>query len=520
MDRLHNAVVTSAHPLASEAGASILRMGGNAVDAAVATSLMLGVVEPAFSGIGGGGFALIHLASGETTALDYRETAPAKSSADMFQRIAADANSVGPLAVATPGTLSGHALLLEQFGTMKFRDVARPAIVAAKSGVSVSSLSQRILKENRTGALDKLKRFTESARVFGVDGRSARFSKLPLLSKTLSKLAKDGPEGFYGGTTSKEISTFVGSLGGILSEDDFGRYAPKVRRPVEGEARGFRIVSMPPPSAGGTLLIYGLEILAELGNRARASTKAGMFRAVIDILRSMLDEKPSFGDPEFVDAATSQILSKSYVQKKAEEIWSGTNPTGGNRSSDGPGSTSHFCVIDSAGNVVSATETIECYFGSGVTVPGLGVLLNDEMHDFDTVPGRPNSVAAGKRPVSSMSPTIVFKDGSPFLVIGGAGSERIISSIFQVTTNVLDGGMALGRALAAPRIHPTAGGLMVEGGFDETTVSELRGLVGDVQVMGNLELYFGGVQAVLIDQDKRMATGGADPRRFGAAVSA
>jgi gamma-glutamyltranspeptidase/glutathione hydrolase len=516
--KLRNALVASAHTLASKAGASVLRKGGNAIDAAVATSLMLGVVEPAFSGIGGGGFALIHLASGETTALDYRETAPAKSTADMFQRAAADANSVGPLAVATPGLLAGHALLLEQFGTMKFKEVALPAINAAKSGVSSPSLSHRILQENRTGALDKLKRFPDSARLLGANGRATQFSTLPLLSKTLSRLAKDGPEGFYSGNLPEEVSTFLRRLGGILSEDDFARYAPKARRPVEGEARGFRVVSMPPPSAGGTLLIYGLEILAELSGRIHAATEAERLLVVRDVLRSMLAEKSSFGDPEFI-GATDQIVSKSAVRRKAEELLFSTNRPGNAGAADGPGSTSHFCVVDSSGNVVSATETIECYFGSGVTIPSLGVIMNDEMHDFDAAPGRPNSVAPGKRPVSSMSPTIILKDGSPFLVVGGAGSERIISSIFQVTTNILDGMMGLEEALAKPRIHPTAEGLMLEGGFDEGTVRELGRLAGDVHVRDNLDPYFGGVQAILINQDKRVATGGADPRRFGAADS-
>ena len=480
---------------------------------------MLGAVEPAFSGIGGGGFALVHLSSGETTALDYRETAPGHSSADMFVRNPPDANSVGALAIATPGALAGHARLLDEFGTMRFAQVAQYAIDAAKTGVPANSSSRTILQENRMRTLDKVKRFPDSARLLGVDRGTALLGKLPSFSESLTKLAMAGPESFYKGDFPAAISEPVRRLGGILSEDDFWMYAPKTRTPVEGEVRGLGVLSMPPPSAGGTLLIQGLMIMEELEGRRHSATQAEKSSLVASVLTSILEQRRDFGDPDFVDVNPDRVLSGPAIQNLADKIRFGREGMGKSSIPAGSGSTSHFCVVDRAGNVVSTTETIECYFGSGVVSPDVGIILNDEMHDFETTPGKPNSVAPRKRPASSMSPTILLDEGSPFIVLGGAGSQRIISSIFQVITNVLDRKMGLAEALAYPRLHPTSEGLMVEGGFDEAAIPELTRLSGSIKRTDRLDLFFGGVQAAMVDKRKKKVTGCADPRRLGAAVS-
>jgi gamma-glutamyltranspeptidase/glutathione hydrolase len=517
LSKFANGVVVSAHSLASEAGASILRRGGNAIDAAVATSLMLGVVEPAFSGIGGGGFSLVHLASGETTALDYRETAPGRSKPDMFEQ-GSDANSIGPLAVATPGAVAGHARLLEEFGTMRFEQVAQPAINTAKSGGAVRNASQSVLKENRIGSLDKVRRFPDSIRLLGAEGGTEALMKLPSLSATLSTLGKRGPESFYAEEIPETISGFLQGMGGILSVEDFQRYAPRARKPVEGELQGLKMFSMPPPSAGGTLMIQGLRALEELHASTRL-TDAERFDVIARILRLLLEEKADFGDPEFVSVATNQMLSEKSVRELVDRVSSATTPGRGWQSGVGPGSTSHFCVADRNGNLVSVTETIECYFGSGVAVPDLGIILNDEMHDFDVAPGKPNSVAPGKRPASSMSPTILLKDDSPYIALGGAGSDRIISSIFQVLSNVLDRKMDLAAALAAPRLHPVGGLLRLESGFDAAAIGELKRRSWNVNSISGTDIFFGGVQAIMVDQEKRIVRGCADPRRLGAAAS-
>ncbi len=510
--KLAHGIVVSAHRLASEAGATVLRKGGNAFDAAVATSLMLGVAEPAFSGIGGGGFALLHSHSGENLALDYREVAPLGSSASMFVG-GSESNSVGPLAVATPGLLAGQARILEEFGTMKFRDLADPAIKAARSGVGRESLSRRMLVDNTAGVVDKIRRFKTSADVFL--GRS----KLPLLAGTLAGLAQRGPGHFYQGEILAKTSRHLKSLGGLLCEDDFAKYKVKDRRPVQCVYRDYELLSMPPPSAGGTLLAYGLKIMEELEGRAKTHGDTVALNIRAAVLEAMLREKPNFGDPEFVDVPVKALLSGASARKKADEIRSRAEPPTHSLAT-GPGSTSHFCVVDGLGNAVAATETIECFYGSGVTVPGLGIILNDEMHDFDTDAGKPNSVEPLKRPASSMTPTMMLKDGIPFLVLGGAGSERIISSVFQVIDNVIERKMSLPRALAAPRVHPTGEGLMVEGGFSRTTVAGLKKLRPQLKVRKRRDLYFGGVQAAILDVRSGKLSGAADPRRLGAAVLA
>ncbi|HXW36509.1 MAG TPA: gamma-glutamyltransferase [Nitrososphaerales archaeon] len=505
-------IVVSAHSIASLAGAKILRAGGNAVDAAIATSLMLGVVEPAFSGIGGGGLALIHTASGKTVALDYRETAPLAVKPDVFVGDGKGKNSRGPLSVATPGLLSGHMRMLEEYGTMSYKGVARPAVEAAGSGLACERASETVLAENRNGTLEKIRAYEETMRTF-TSGGNGRRGSMPALADTMKMLSEDGGTGFYSGSIPREISTFVTRLGGLLSEDDFGKYESKWREPVEETVWGMRVVSMPPPSAGGTLLLLGLRLLDELGLRQGAS-EAQYLGLVSEVLRTVLAERGRFGDPDFVLSPTVEQLLKRDLRSLSEEIGSKSVHGRRERSVDSPGSTTHFCVADRMGNLVAATETIECYYGSGITVPRLGVLLNDEMHDFDVATGRPNSVAPGKRPVSSTCPTIVFKDGSPLLALGGAGSERIISSALQVILNVTVAQMGLREALAAPRIHPVGEETLAEGGLSTEAMGPLRGLRQRV----GLDMYFGGVQALKFEDEG--VEGAADPRRLGSAVRA
>jgi gamma-glutamyltranspeptidase / glutathione hydrolase len=350
-----------------------------------------------------------------------------------------------------------------------------------------------------------------------LDGGGKLLASLPSLGATLSKLAKDGPESFYTAEIPETIVRFLQRLGGVLSEGDFENYVPRVRSPVNGELRGLKVLSMPPPSAGGALLIRGLAVLEEL--QSDQDTHARRLDLLARTLEHVLAEKANFGDPDFLRVDTGQMLSDKSIKGLVDRVSTATDRGSEEGSGPSPGSTSHFCVSDKDGNVVSATETIECYFGSGVAVPGAGVVMNDEMHDFDPTPGRPNSVAPGKRPASSMSPTILLKDGSPYMALGGAGSERITSSIFQVLTNVLDGKMDLASALAAPRLHPVGGALRLEGGFDDALIAALSRASWKVQQTSGTDMFFGGVQAIMIDQESRTAKGCADPRRLGSAVS-
>ncbi len=273
---------------------------------------------------------------------------------------------------------------------------------------------------------------------------------------------------------------------------------------------------MPPPSAGGALLVRGLGVLEELGGlpEGRDAARVDFMAALIEL---MLKDKAKFGDPDFVSVPLD-LASKDSIRKAAGEMRRLRRGTARGPSHD-IGSTTHFCVVDREGNAAAVTETVECYYGSGVTVPGLGILLNDEMHDFDTVPGRPNSVAPLKRPASSMSPTFLLKDGVPFLILGASGSERIISSVFQVITNVVERGMGLADALAAPRLHPLPEGLMLEPGLADADIQQLQSLGRVPKVGAKPGLFFGGVQAIMVDRGRGMVTGAADPRRRGEAAS-
>jgi gamma-glutamyltranspeptidase/glutathione hydrolase len=515
--------VSSASSYASDIGISVLKKGGNAVDAAVAVSLTLGVVEPAFSGIGGGGFTLIRLASGETVAVDYRETAPLRSVPDMFSvlpdgAVRDDLNSIGPLAIATPGNVAGLCYLLENYGTMKFKDVSEKAIQQARSGFSVSPLIVKILHENRYHALDKLRKYEATSDYFLRKGKIPRVgmrAKALDLASILQELSTQGRDAFYTGSVAKSIVEHVQKLGGIISLEDLERYSVKTRKPVEGTYRGFTVTSMPPPSAGGSSLIQMLNILENFDYKTH---QTDWHHLIVESIKLALRDKAAhFGDPDFVQIPLQTLTGKEYAKKQSAAIQRKETLKLNTTHPADSGSTTHFSIIDSIGNIVTATESIECYFGCGIAVPGSGILLNDEMHDFDPLAGKSNSVEPGKRPVSSMTPTIVCKDGSPVLALGGAGSERIITSVFQVISNLIDRKMSIADSLAEPRIHPTTEGLHVEKDVRPEIMKTLRRR-HNVVVKPNRDPYFGGVQAVQVDQKKHTFIGAADPRRAGKAV--
>ena len=522
MKRFLKGAVSSASPLASSVGISVLKKGGNAVDAAVAVSLMLGVVEPAFSGIGGGGFTLVRLASGEAVAVDYRETAPLASEPNMFSvlpngSVIDDLNCIGPLAIATPGAVAGQCYLLENYGTMKFKDVSETVIQQARSGFPVSPLIVKILRENRYNTLDKLRKYKTTSDYFLRKGRippvGVKTKSLDLAS-TLQDISLQGRETFYTGRVAKSIVEHVRKLGAIISLEDLARYSVKIRKPVEGAYRGFAIISMPPPSAGGASLIQILNILENFDYETH---QADWLHLMAESIKLTLNDKEThFGDPDFVQIPLQTLTGKEYAKKQSSKIQEEQAKPGPTYPEDS-GSTTHFSIIDSIGNVVAATESIECFFGCGVTIPELGIILNDEMHDFDPLPNKSNSVEPGKRPVSSMTPTIVCKSGSPILALGGAGSERIITSVAQVISNIIDRKMPVAVSLAEPRIHPTTEGLNVERDLRPKTMKMLRRR-HNVIIRPSMDFYFGGVQAVQVDEKSHTLTGVADPRRAGKAV--
>ncbi len=514
----------AAHPLAARAGLEILKKGGNAIDAAAATALTLGVVTPAFCGTGGGGFALIWLASQQKSIfLDYRERAPLQSKEDMFQltsagKVVGNRNSVGYKAVAVPGTVAGHSLLVEQFGNFTLRKVLQPAIRYAKRGFGVSEGMADVWKLSVT----KLRWSKGSRVVYLKKGKPYRRGNRIMpkdLATSLTAIAKLGAREFYEGKISDKILRDMTENNGLFSEKDLEGYQPTLREPVRGSYKSYEIVSAPPPSSGGAIIIQSLNALESYSLSDFRQNSAKSLHMIAEVLmRTYANVRPRVCDPDFSPSPVSELISKDFARR----ITSGILP---NIASDpvhpvgltgGPtSSTSHLTVIDGQKNVVALTESVECYFGSGVVVPGTGIILNDTMHDFDPRPHQLNSVGPGKIPMSSMSPTIIMKEGRPFLVAGSAGGARIVSSTLQTIINVLEFGHSIRDAVSSPRIHTQDSLVEMESRIPKSTIQKLQEMGHHLKVRKPSEMYFGGVQAAIVDGG---FDGAADPRRDGIAV--
>lgn len=470
--RAQRGMVASSDEIASKVGVEILKRGGNAVDAAVAVGLALAVSWPGAGNLGGGGFMIIRTVGGTTTAIDYREAAPAKAHRalylDKHAGVLPDASTVGHKAVGVPGTVAGLALALEKYGTMKWRDVVEPARALAAEGFTVNyTLAASLRRQDQL-----LGRFPESRRIFLKGGKhygDGETFKQPELAETLERLQKDGAREFYEGRTAWLLAEEMKTNGGIVSLDDIKSYKAVERRPLRGNYRGYEIITMPPPSSGGAVLIEMLNILERYDLAAMGHNSSEKYHLLIESMRrAFADRAEFFGDPDFVKVPVERLTSKSYAAELAKSISAhratpsirirrGRPPAGESRH------TTHYSVVDAAGNMVSNTYTINGEYGSGVTVGGAGFLLNNEMDDFTAKPGSPNkfgliqgeanAIEPGKRPLSSMTPTIVLKDGRPFLVVGTEGGPTIITQVLQVLVNIIDHGMNIHQAVNAPRIH-------------------------------------------------------------------
>ncbi len=521
-------MVASAHPLASQVGLEILKKGGNAVDAAVATAFALGVVEPNASGLGGGGFILFyHAKSKKLEAIDYREVAPMKATPDMYKMspdgktVLDKASTVGHRACAVPGTLAGLEWALRRWGTMKLKDVLAPAIKIAEEGFTVSPTLHGMMKNY----YEKLIRFPETAKIFLKEGMPYEVGdrlRLPELARTYRLIAEKGSEVFYRGEIAEAIVKEIKAGGGILTKEDLAEYKPTLREPVRGSYRGYEILSMPSPSSGGTHILQMLNILegydmVKLGHNTPAS-----IHILAEVMKRVFADRARYsGDADFVRIPTQGLLSKEYaaeVRKAIGEDKVGVQVAPGNPYSFQSGGTTHSSYVDQEGNIVSLTQTINLFFASGVTIPGYGILMNDEMDDFVPIPGKPNSIAPRKRPISSMSPSIVLKDGKPFLSLGSPGSTRIITALPQILMNVIDYGMDLQQAINAPRIHCISGAILMESRIPPSVQEALKAKGHRVTVKGAMDLYFGGAQAVMLDPRTGKLYGAADPRRDGFAI--
>lgn len=559
---LHGMVV-AAERHAAAAGHSMLRSGGNAIDAAVATAFALGVTEPYHSGIGGGGFLLIHLADGEIIAIDARETAPAAATADMFVRagVPDDASRNGPLAIATPGLVAGLAEALAAHGTKSLAEVLAPSIALAQDGFPIGLRHVRIL-----GAWQQMglaARFPETAAIqlppAGTPLAPGWKLKQPELAATLRAIARQGPDLFYRGRLAQQIGAEVQRRGGILTEQDLATYTTKRRVPLRGRYRGLEIVSFPPPSSGGVALIQMLNILDGFDLKPLgAGSSAALHRIAESMKLAFADRAAYLGDPDFVPVPTAALIDPAYAAKlrarilpsrlhRAPGTWCqsevairvdgpgfGVLPLPAGRGAPGPpshkgGGTTHLSVTDGAGNAVAITQTVNLLFGSGITVPGTGIVLNDEMDDFSVATNTPNAfglvdtrgwnaVGPGRRPLSSMTPTLVLDDGKVRMVAGSPGGPRIITTVLLALLNVFEFGMDPSEALAAPRIHHqwVPDELSIESGIPADVQDGLRRRGHIVKVAPR---NWSSAQVITIDPKTGWHLGASDPRSDGAALA-
>jgi gamma-glutamyltranspeptidase/glutathione hydrolase len=533
--------VATGHPLASEAGAEVLRAGGNAVDAAVAAAFALSVVEPASSGIGGGGFAVVYLAQERRVrVLDFRETAPGAASAAMFLREGKPVPGLsldGGLAVAVPGAVRGYAELARRFGTRPLSALTAPAARLAARGFPVG----RVYVEKARDRFACLASRPAAAREFlarGEDGRPAlpepgwRLRRADL-ARTLEAIGRRGPEAFHRGPLAARIAAAVRAEGGLLTEADLAGYATVERAPVEGRYRGRRLASAPLPSAGGAMVVALLQGLEAEAPRAGGYRPERFLHAMIELQRRLFAWRAGpLGDPAFAAGATAEV-ERLLSPEGTAELRRGLGERAAAPEAPAPRSaaqTSHLSVVDGKGNAVALTTTVNALFGSCVLVPGTGILLNDQMDDFEAAPGVPNvhglagsganAPAPGKRPLSSMSPTLVFGPGGEVeLAVGAAGGGRIPTAVAQVISHLLDDGMRLDEALAAPRLHrqfePDA--VLVEpNGLEAATAAALGARGHRITFLERAGL--GNAQAVRVDPSTGWREGAGDPRQEGAAA--
>jgi gamma-glutamyltranspeptidase/glutathione hydrolase len=536
-------MVVTAGDQASEAGVEMLRRGGNAVDAAVAASFAISVIRPQSTGIGGGGFFLLYRAkTKETIAVDFRERAPLKASRDMFIRdgkAVPDLSRNGPLAVAVPGLVAGLVEVQKKYGTMPLKEVMAPAIRLADEGFPIySQLAGAIAYRTKI-----LGDSPATRAIYFRDDRPLREGELLVqkdLARTLREIAKKGKEGFYKGRVAKALVKEMKDKGGLISQEDLDAYRVRYRPPLLSSFQDAQIHAMPPPSSGGVLIQQMLNVLSGFPLQEFGFHTPKSLHLLTETMRLAFHDRARYlGDPDFVQVPVSMLASADYAANLRAQIDltkatpSATIPTAKPGKIEST-STTHVSIIDNEGNAVATTQTVNLYFGSVVMVPGTGVLLNDEMDDFSAQVNDPNAfgligeneanaIAPRKTPLSSMSPTIVTRDGKVILVTGSPGGSRIISATLQVLLNVLAYNMSLPEAMFAPRIHHQwfPDDLLVEAKKDsqpEGLVEALRQLGHKVTVVedtGDGRTPFGNVQALHVDVSSGVITGVSDPRGEG-----
>ncbi len=534
--RAKNGIVASTNEVASRVGVDVMKRGGNAVDAAIAVAFALAVTHPAAGNLGGGGFMVIRLKNGKTTAIDYREMAPASATRNIYldkngNLIQGEGGSlVGYRAAGVPGTVRGMELALKKYGSGKltWAQLVEPARRLATEGFTVTHSLARSLRGND----DYLSQYSETKRIYLNSGKFYQEGELfrqPDLGATFARLQKIGPNEFYEGETARLIAADMKRNNGLMTLSDLRGYVAKERQPVRGTYRGHEIISMPPPSSGGAVLIQMLNILEGYDLQKIDASSSERYHLLTEAMRRAFADRAEFmGDTDFVKVPIAGLIDKDYAAKlrstialdrasTSAEVRAGT--PAGHESED----TTHFTVVDAEGNVVANTYTLNNSYGSAAVVKGTGILLNDEMDDFAAKPGTPNmygliqgernAVAPRKRPLSAMTPTIVLrKDGSFWFTAGTPGGPTIINTVLCVVTNVIDHGMNIQQAIDFPRIHHQW--------LPDELVFEPYGLSGDTQKaltsMGHKlarPRYLGDAEGIMVEEKTGIRLGATDPRR-------
>jgi len=543
-------MVATVHELASRAGVEMLRSGGNAVDAAVATGFALAVVHPQAGNLGGGGFLLLRNASGETHFIDFREKAPAAATENMYLDAqgnvipdsSKDSSVVGYKSIGVPGSVAGLVYAEKKYGKLSLEKVIAPAIELARDGFPLAFEDAQDLKKDKY-----LAQFPESKRVFLREGnyyQPGELLKQPELARTLERIAKN-PDDFYHGAMARDLAAAIHKGGGLITTGDLAAYEVKEREPIRGAYRGYDIISAPPPSSGGVALVEILNILegfdlAKFGNRSADAIhlEAEAFR------RAFYDRADFMGDPDFSKVPVAQLIDKKYAAAWRDSI----DPNHASVSKDlkrpsifnelervaqshttgirEPENTTHYSVVDAEGNAVAVTTTLNDSFGSRVTAEGLGFLLNDEMDDFAAKQGVPNSygliqgpanaIGPGKRPLSAMTPTIVLKDGKLFLVLGSPGGPRIITIVANILIGVVDLSLDIQEAVNAPRFHHQwlPDEILVEDRLSPDTMNVLRSKGHKL----NIRHFWGDGECIMVDPKTGERMGASDGRNNGKAV--
>jgi gamma-glutamyltranspeptidase/glutathione hydrolase len=549
-----HAMVTSQHELASQAGVDMLKQGGNAVDAAVATGFALAVVHPQAGNIGGGGFMLIRMNSGKFHFIDYREKAPAAATRDMYLDtqgdLIPDASLIGYKAIGVPGSVAGMAYAEKKYGKLTLAQVMAPAIRLAREGFALSYEDARDLRK----AANHLQDFRDSRRIFQRDGNffeQGDVLKQPELARTLERIAKN-PDDFYHGELARELATAVQKGGGLMTAKDLAAYEVKEREPVHGNYRGMDIYSAPPPSSGGVALLEILNILEGYDLKKLGAGSAESIHLTIEAFRRAFYDRAEFmGDPDFARVPVAQLIDKKYAAAWRESM----NPDKASASAElkrpaifneleryatakpaiapEKANTTHYSVVDADGNGVAVTTTLNDSFGSAVTAEGLGFLLNNEMDDFTSKLGTPNlygliqgeanAIGPGKRPLSAMTPTVVVNNGKLLLVMGSPGGPRIITTVVNVLLGIVDYGLNVQQAVDAPRFHQQWQPDVIYTeriGFSPDTLNLLRNMGHKFATEDRVWTsgYWGDAEVIEVNPKTGERLGGTDGRNNGKAV--